>query len=271
MFDKVCNMLYTIVNTLKGVSYMELRDIIKQYRIEHNLSQREFAAKCTDISNGYISIIEADFNPHTHKPPRPSMEKLTSIARGMNMTLDALLDLMNDRKTLVSPPEPLTLDRRITDLIENEINTRVTEKLKQTPVPGAETLPYTPPRAQIPVIGSVRCGPGGLALEEPMGTEGADVANAEDYFYLRAEGDSMEPQVFAGDLVLVHKQPDVESGEVAVVVLNGDEGMLKKVIKKNGAVILQSYNPAHPPRVLIGDEISALRIAGKAVQLLRKW
>lgn len=138
-------------------------------------------------------------------------------------------------------------------------------------VPGAETLPYLPPRAQIPVIGSVRCGPGGLAYEEPLGIEGADVANAEDYFYLRAEGDSMEPQVFAGDLVLVHKQPDVESGEVAVVVLNGDEGMLKKVIKKNGAVILQSYNPAHPPRVLIGDEISSLRIAGKAVQLLRKW
>ena len=138
-------------------------------------------------------------------------------------------------------------------------------------VPGLDTLPYTPPRAMVPIIGSVRCGSGGLALEEPQGYEGADVANAEDYFYLRATGDSMEPDVREGDLVLVHKQPQVESGELAVVVVNGEEGMLKRVILKPGAVILQSANPAHPPRVFIGDEAQLVRIAGKAVQSIRKW
>ena len=138
-------------------------------------------------------------------------------------------------------------------------------------VPGLDTLPYTPPRAMVPIIGSVRCGSGGLALEEPQGYEGADVANAEDYFYLRATGDSMEPDVRAGDLVLIHKQPEVESGELAVVVVDGEEGMLKRVILKPGAVILQSSNPAYPPRVFIGDEAQLVRIAGKAVQSIRKW
>lgn len=138
-------------------------------------------------------------------------------------------------------------------------------------VPGVETIPYTPPRARVPIIGVVRCGSGGLALEEPLGFEGADVANAEDYFYLRATGDSMEPDVREGDLVLIHKQPEVESGELAVVVVNGEEGMLKRVILKPGAVILQSSNPAYPPRVFIGEETQIVRIAGKAVQSIRKW
>lgn len=138
-------------------------------------------------------------------------------------------------------------------------------------VPGVETIPYAPPRARVPIIGVVCCGSGGLALEEPLGFEGADVANAEDYFYLRATGDSMEPDVRAGDLVLIHKQPEVESGELAVVVVNGEEGMLKRVILKPGAVILQSSNPAYPPRVFIGEETQIVRIAGKAVQSLRKW
>ena len=251
---------------------MELRAIIKQYRDEHNLSQREFADKCSDITHGYISMIENNLNKSTGKPPRPSMEKLTSIAHGMGMELDELLEKMNGKKKpqLIQGPTQGTLEH-VSRMLEDMINDRVNEQIRQSALPGLDTLPYTPPRAMVPIIGSVRCGSGGLALEEPLGFEGADVANAEDYFYLRATGDSMEPDVRAGDLVLIHKQPEVESGELAVVVVNGEEGMLKRVILKPGAVILQSSNPAYPPRVFIGEETQIVRIAGKAVQSIRKW
>ena len=252
---------------------MKLKDIIIEYRTEHNLSQREFAAKCKNITNGYISMIEADMNNHTGKPPNPSMKKLESIAHGMGMELDELLEKMNGKKTatLHAGLTPPTLDPRLSSVLEDMINERVNDRMRQSAVPGLDTLPYTPPRARVPIIGVVRCGSGGLALEEPLGFEGADVANAEDYFYLRATGDSMEPDVREGDLVLIHKQPEVESGELAVVVVNGEEGMLKRVILKPGAVILQSSNPAYPPRVFIGEETQIVRIAGKAVQSLRKW
>lgn len=73
------------------------------------------------------------------------------------------------------------------------------------------------------VVGSVRCGPNGLAYEEVEGAELADVPNPEEYFYLRATGDSMEPRIFEGDYVLVHIQEDVESGELAVVTIDGEE------------------------------------------------
>ena len=138
-------------------------------------------------------------------------------------------------------------------------------------VPGLDTIPYAPPRARVPIIGVVRCGAGGLALEDPMGFEGADVANAEDYFYLRATGDSMEPDVRAGDLVLIHKQPEVESGELAVVIIDGEEGTLKKYMRKDNAIILQSFNQAYPPRVFVGEEMNIVKVAGKVVESKRKY
>ena len=130
--------------------------------------------------------------------------------------------------------------------------------------------PYTPARAMVPIIGAVRCGPGGLAFEDLQGAEIADVPNPAEYFYLRADGDSMEPKISAGDLVLIHKQEEVENGELAVVIINGEEGTLKRFMQKDGAVILQSFNPAYPPRIILGEELKLVRIAGKAVELKRK-
>jgi repressor LexA len=123
----------------------------------------------------------------------------------------------------------------------------------------------------IPVMGSVRCGPGGLAYEEYEGFELADVKNPSEYFHLRVTGDSMEPDIKAGMLALVHKQEDVESGELAVVVIDGDEGTLKKVIKREGTIILQAFNPKVEPRIFTGEELSEVHIVGKVVETKRKW
>ena len=121
------------------------------------------------------------------------------------------------------------------------------------------------------ILGSVRCGAGGLALMEFDGYEFADVRNPEEYFWLRVTGDSMEPDIREGQLALVHIQSDVESSELAVVVVDGEEGMLKKVIKRDGAVILQSFNPRVEPRIFTGESLNRLRIVGKVVETKQKW
>lgn len=123
----------------------------------------------------------------------------------------------------------------------------------------------------VPILGSVRCGPGGLAYEELEGYEVADVKNPDEYFHLRVTGDSMEPDIKAGMLALVHKQEDVESGELAVVVINGDEGTLKKVIKREGTIILQAFNPRVEPRIFTREELREVHIVGKVVETKRKW
>ena len=75
---------------------MTIGEIVKQYRDEHGLSQRQFAERCGDITNGYISMIEQGKNPSTGKPIVPSIEKVASLARAMGMTLHQLVDMADD-------------------------------------------------------------------------------------------------------------------------------------------------------------------------------
>ena len=81
----------------------------------------------------------------------------------------------------------------------------------------------------------------------------------------------MDPDIKDGDLVLVHIQPQVESGELAVVIIDGEEGTLKKYMRKDNAIILQSFNRAYPPRVFVGEEMNIVRVAGKVIESKRKW
>ena len=125
--------------------------------------------------------------------------------------------------------------------------------------------------ARLPVLGTVKAGYGAYAFEEDYGTAPAQVRDPRDYFYLIVRGDSMEPRIHSGDLALVHRQPDVESGELAVVLVAGEEGTLKRVIKKEGAVILQPFNQAYQPQVFIGEELEQLVIIGKVVETKTRW
>ena len=122
--------------------------------------------------------------------------------------------------------------------------------------------------SNVPVIGSIKAGPGGLAVQEVEGYELADVRNADEYLWLRIVGDSMEPEIHAGDLALIHRQECVESGELAAVIVNGEEGT---VIYSGNAIILQAFNPKYPPRVFSGRELDDVRIVGKVTETKRKW
>jgi len=68
---------------------MTLRELVMEYRKEHDLSQRQFASQC-GLSNGYISMLERNENPKTGLPMAPSLAALKKIAQGMNITLNDL-------------------------------------------------------------------------------------------------------------------------------------------------------------------------------------
>ena len=124
----------------------------------------------------------------------------------------------------------------------------------------------------IPVVGTVRAGYGALAFEEDYGVEYARVKDPGSYFYLVVKGDSMEPRISDGDLALVHRQPTLENGDLGVMVYGDEgEGTLKKYVLRGNAVILQPFNPAYEPKVLRGEELDKLFIAGKVVETKAKW
>lgn len=125
--------------------------------------------------------------------------------------------------------------------------------------PGIEPLPRT---KKLPLLGSIPCGVPALAVQEYETAEVPEAVVAD--FCLRCRGDSMvNARLFDGDLVYIRAQPDVESGEIAAVRVNGEEATLKRVIKGDGYVILQAENPSVPPVILHGAD--KVEILGKAV------
>lgn len=104
------------------------------------------------------------------------------------------------------------------------------------------------PVSPLPLLGSVKAGYNYLAQENWIGTvdvESSLVGNGEDYFALKVKGDSMAPVFVEDDIVIIKKQNDCENNEFAVVIINGDEGTLKKIKKTDSGIILQPLNPAY--------------------------
>ncbi len=129
---------------------------------------------------------------------------------------------------------------------------------------------------RIPVLGYVRAGVPINTIEEVIDYEEIhpDLAASGDYFALQVKGDSMEPKFSEGDVVIVREQPDVESGEIAIVLINGDEGTVKKLVKyDNGSIALVASNPAYTPMMFTPQQIEELpvRVVGKVVELRAKF
>lgn len=121
---------------------------------------------------------------------------------------------------------------------------------------------------RIPILGTVKGGYDRLAQQEYEGYAAADVSEPDEYFYLRVTGDSMAPQIEAGDLALIHSQQSVENGQIAVILLQDDEATIKRVLFAGKNVILQPLNPVYAPVVL---ESGDCRILGRVVRTTREW
>ena len=80
---------------------MNLSDLIKNYRRENKLSQRQFAAKC-NLSNGFISMVENNANPKTQKPITLSIKSMKRISDGMGLTIDDLIENTEDVPIMLS-------------------------------------------------------------------------------------------------------------------------------------------------------------------------
>ncbi len=137
-----------------------------------------------------------------------------------------------------------------------------------------DTLPtnaYPAELCRLPVIGRVSAGNGVLAEDNIIGYELADARYGNgDYFYLKVKGDSMFPKIEEGDLVLVHKQDSVDSGNYAVVVVNGEEGLVKQVKYDKEWIELISVNPYYPVRRFEGRDVLQVRVIGKVVKINRE-
>ena len=118
----------------------------------------------------------------------------------------------------------------------------------------------------IPILGTVKAGYNWLAEENVIGyiTDRDTIKdyekNINEYFALKVTGDSMLPLLSDGDLVIVHDQDDVESGQTAVILINGEEATVKKVIKTNEGIELHAMNPYYPIKKFTFDDMKNIPI-----------
>ncbi len=128
---------------------------------------------------------------------------------------------------------------------------------------------------KIPVLGYVKAGIPIDRIEEIVDYEeiSEEMASGGDFFGLKVKGDSMEPKISEGDVVIIRKQSDVLSGEIAIVCVNGDEVTIKKFLKHENGVSLVAFNTAYPPMFYTKNEVASLpvRILGKVVELRAKF
>lgn len=126
----------------------------------------------------------------------------------------------------------------------------------------------------IPVVGSVAAGISCTATQNIVGyelTSPESLRSGYEYIYLKVKGDSMEPLLLEGDLVLVQLQSVVESGDYAVVIVDNEDGLVKKIVYGENYIHLKSNNPYYPVRKFEGDEMNRVRIVGKVVESKRKF
>ena len=205
---------------------------IKQRREELNMTQEELANKLGYKSKSTINKIEAGINDIVQS-------KVFSFAEALDTTAAHVMGW---------------------DIENTDANQSLSNIENIIPLPNTK---------KIPLLGKIACGDPITAVE-----------NIEDYvevpeftyadFALTCQGDSMiNARVMDGDIVYVRQQPEVENGEIAAVLIDG-EATLKRVFYGKGTIMLQAENPTYPPMVFSGEEILDIKILGKATYFLSK-
>ena len=116
--------------------------------------------------------------------------------------------------------------------------------------------------SKIPILGTVKAGYDWLAEENVVDyiTLKETIPSINEYYALRITGDSMLPLLAEGDLVIVHDQDDVESGQTAVVLINGEEATVKKVVKTSEGIELHSMNPYYPVKKFTYEDMKNIPV-----------
>lgn len=129
---------------------------------------------------------------------------------------------------------------------------------------------------KVPVLGYVAAGIPIEAIQDIIDYEEIPEQLARDgseYFALQIKGDSMEPKISDGDVVIVRKQPDCDSGQIAIVCVNGDHATCKKIMKQPTGILLKPLNPSYDPTFYTNEEIESIPITilGRVVELRAKF
>ncbi len=182
---------------------------------------------------------------------RPSMGKITMLANYFGVTVD---ELLADNAAIPSgsyhggqePAEPtLSSNARMLD----------TQNVRM-----------------IPLYSTVSAGFGAQAINYvddyvPLYIESQH--EAQETICIKVSGDSMYPKIEDGDIIQVHKQDSVDSGSLAVVLVDGEDALVKKVVYGETWIELHSINPMYKTVRFNGADVLRVRVLGLVRKIIK--
>lgn len=126
---------------------------------------------------------------------------------------------------------------------------------------------------KIPIYESVSAGFGSSAQDYiidymPMFIESD--SEAEETLGIKVKGNSMYPKIEDGDIVQVRKQSTVDNGRVAVVLIDGEDALVKRFYHEGNRIVLKSFNPEYPPRYFEREDMNRVQVLGLVQSVIKK-
>lgn len=259
---------------------MKLGELLKSYRTEHKLSMDAFC-ELSDLTKGYISMLEKNEHPKSKKPIIPSYETIEKIAKGMQISVEALIDKLDDDQEIQinsTPPHlksiaithplpdaPDLLTQQITDKVvklttpNKKIVLRTSEELLESQKADNETQPNEVSEQvislyQVEVVSETAAACGfnyGFGYDDTdRETIEVDEQPPRHDIATKVSGDSMQPDYQDGDILyLVDKGLTTYNGDLAVIAY-GDRSYFKKIYTENGRLRLVSLNDKYEDIIL---------------------
>ncbi|HEM2412165.1 TPA: hypothetical protein U0364_003324, partial [Listeria monocytogenes] len=232
----------------------------------------------SDLTKGYISMLEKNEHPKSKKPIVPSYETIEKIAKGMQISVEGLIDILDDDQEIQINATPPVLSKSSIQTIYDQLhkprqskvltyaekqlkeqrNEEETKKNEVSEVIQLYSYDYYDHPASAGTgqyLNDVRV----ERIELPVDID-AD-------FVIPIKGDSMEPDYHDGDLVFIQTSVDLNDGVIGVFNYNGDAYIKQLVIDEDQAY-LHSFNPAYKDMPITPD--TDFRIIGEVVDLYRE-
>lgn len=261
---------------------MKLGELLKSYRTEHKLSMDAFC-ELSDLTKGYISMLEKNEHPKSKKPIVPSYDTIEKIAKGMQISTEDLIDMLDDDQEIqinatpsllskspiqsiydkLEPPRQgkvLTYAERQLDEQKNEDKTKINEVSEN--IIRLDDYRETTYRR---VTGVVSAGSGSIQDDDlDMEVSFYEDEIPDDYDAIAyVVGNSMEPKIKNGDYLFIKNTPQIDYNTIGIFQVDG-----ANYVKKLRQGYLESLNPDYEDIHL--DESNDIRIIGEVVSIYRE-
>jgi XRE family transcriptional regulator len=257
---------------------MKLGELLKSYRTEHKLSMDAFC-ELSDLTKGYISMLEKNEHPKSKKPIVPSYDTIEKIAKGMQISTDDLINMLDDEQEIQINATPAVLSKSQIQSIYDELEPNgqrkvvtYAEKLrdeqeKRKKAKKNEVLEKVVQLYGYDYYDHATSAGTGQYLNDVRVERIELPVDVDADFVIPIKGDSMEPDYQDGDLVFIQTSVDLNDGVIGVFNYNG-EAYIKQLVIDEDQAYLHSLNPEYKDMPITPE--TDFRIIGEVVDIYRE-